>query len=1022
MYEVAWARNAAVIFGSTAHSTSTMLAVFMGGLAAGSFFFGWLADAPKRRPLLYYAALEAGIGIYALLTPVLFQFVQTTQNALYGSLPPGHPAFGVTRVLLLGAVVAPPSVMMGGTFPLVTKFLVTHRLGVGRWVGRLYFVNTAGAVVGTVLTTFVLIASMGVTWTIYLAAMVNLAIGVSVFLLQRTVSAIPWNEMPPASAQAQKTVRRRGQRSLSGGHSEPLPHCDASTPAMYRMLVLAVAVSGAGSLSLEVSWTRALVLVLGSSVYAFGLVLAVFLTGIALGSLLAGAPADRQRNPWTTFALLHVAIGASIMVFGSSLDRLPLLFLRLSSSVPGSFWALQTLSVLLLFLVMLVPTTLMGAAFPLAIRLRNSDLDAVGRSVGYLYFTNTTGAVLGALATGFWLIPITGMEWSIRLVVLLYVAVGAALTLANPRWVGWSRGLVMGAAAAIVAVAAMAPGWDRGVLSAGAFMTAGRLQEPGARARPSAVLSTGRLAYYREGLTATVAVEKTLDNLVLIINGKPDASLNPVDMETQVLLGHLPMFLHPKPQQVLVVGLGSGITVGSVLRHPVRQVDVAEIESAVVEAAQLFAPHTYDALRDPRTRIAVVDAQTYVAALPPHRYDVIIAEPSNPWIRGMSNLFTREQFELYRSRLRDDGVVVQWLHLENMSLDDFRIVASTFCSVFPRASLWSNPSGADVFFVGTQGPLALDYGRVEDMMSRPEVSEDLARGNVEGPLTLLGLFLMDAESLRRFAGRAPVHTSDRPLLDYSTPKNLYSATLSQNLAALDDHQDDVLPLLSNLRLPGRNEEESLREVQARLPQVVKSRQLTAMGFGEESRGDDSEATSHYLRAVEVDPHNLSARTLLALMYLGFGNAALREDRVSALGLFEQAVQARPTFAPARRALASSYARLDRLDDAVTQLRALLEHYPKDAIGRGDLGLYLYRLSRPVEAEAELLRALDLDPSLYIVRNVLASLYVGERRWAEAEQQILLSLQAQQDQPKVRDMLKFSASRGQSPPVRATTSP
>ena len=193
VYEVAWARNAAVIFGSTLHSTSTMLAVFMGGLAAGSLFFGWLADAPKRRPLLYYAALEAGIGIYALLTPVLFQFVQTTQNALYGSLPPGHPAFGVTRVLLLGAVVAPPSIMMGGTFPLVTKFLVTHRSGVGKWVGRLYFVNTLGAVVGTVLTTFVLIASIGVTWTIYLTAAVNLAIGVSVFLVQRTVSATACN-------------------------------------------------------------------------------------------------------------------------------------------------------------------------------------------------------------------------------------------------------------------------------------------------------------------------------------------------------------------------------------------------------------------------------------------------------------------------------------------------------------------------------------------------------------------------------------------------------------------------------------------------------------------------------------------------------------------------------------------------------------------------------------------------------------------------------------------------------------
>jgi spermidine synthase len=972
---VAWARESALIFGSTLQSTSTLLAVFMGGLAAGSALFARLVDR-SAKPVLWYATLECGIAAYALLTPVLFRVAHSAQVAMYASLPSGHWGLDIARVLLLTVIVAPPALMMGGTLPLVAKSVASGGAGVSSSVGRLYFCNTAGAVAGAALSTFVLIASLGVTGTIVLSAAVNLVVAAGAFLFQRQVIPADGHRRP-------RREKVRAPQTLA--------------PAARVLLIVAVTLSGAASLSLEVSWTRALILVLGSSVYAFGLMLVAFLTGIALGGLLAGIYAKRLRHPWRMFACLQMAIGTSAMALTASLDRLPTLFLDLANTTSRSFWALQPVSLLVIFCVMLAPTILMGAAFPIAVELWNRDAAATGRAVGHVYFVNTAGAVAGALATGFWLVPAMGLEDSVRLAGVLYVAMGAAVWIVRPVPTGWVRWAVACGAAAAVVIWLPHWRWDRRVLASGVFLKTNQASATSAVADES----PGKLVYYREGLTATVAVEEARDNLVLIVNGKPDASLNPIDMETQVLLGHLPMLLHPKPERVLVVGLGSGITVGSVLRYPVSRVEVAEIEDAVVEAAALFGSSNHNALQDPRTAVVVADARTYVAA-ERQPYDVIIAEPSNPWVNGMASLFTREQFELYRSRLAGDGVLIQWLHLENTSADDLRIVAATFRSVFDHASLWINPSGSDVFFVGTKTPLSIDYSRLEALMSRPEIREDLVRGSLEGPVGLIGLYVVGEEAFDRFAQGAPTHTSDRPRLDYSAPRNLYAQkTMLQNLAILEERQSDVLSIVTGSRLP----------IRARIDAFVTSRQLAARGLSEASEGDPESAISHYRQAIDADPQNLSARTLLSLMYLASGDAAVRSgDLTEAARSFESAVDAAPAFIPARRALASTYARLGRFEDAAAQTKALLEREPGDAVGLGDYGLYLYRLGRNTEAEAELVRALTVRPSLYIVRNVLASLYLGEGRSDEASRHFLLSLEENPDQPRVREALELLASR------------
>jgi tetratricopeptide (TPR) repeat protein len=338
-----------------------------------------------------------------------------------------------------------------------------------------------------------------------------------------------------------------------------------------------------------------------------------------------------------------------------------------------------------------------------------------------------------------------------------------------------------------------------------------------------------------------------------------------------------------------------------------------------------------------------------------------------------------------------------------MSTADLRITAATFLSVFPHASLWINPSGSDVFFVGGRAPVKLDYGRVTDLLGTSGIAQDLARGNVDGPLTLAGLFVMDEGSLARFANGAPLHTDDRPRLDYSAPRSLYTANVAANVAALNEQQTDVTRIL---RVTDGQTWPSEFAFRADVERVVGSRQIAARGLAKVFAGEGKAALADYREAAALDPHNASARTLIAMTYLLSANeASLDGNLTEAVDLLVQGVAARPEFVPARRALASTYARLGRLQDAVAQLDALLQISPDDALGLGDHGLYLYRLGQTRKAEQDLRRAIELDPSLYVVRNVLASLYVNDGRSSEARREFTLSLNTNPDQPKVQEALR-----------------
>jgi spermidine synthase len=771
VYQVVWTRMLTLVFGATVYAVSAVLAVFMGGLAAGSFLLGRRADRPGADLLRMYAQLEIGIGLYCLASPFLIGLVRSIYVAAAPAFAADFGAVSLFRLALSIVVLAVPTFLMGGTLPILAKYVVRRFNALGHGVGTLYAINTAGAVAGSFLAGYVLIGTIGVRATVVLAVLANIAVGlVALSMARRSGASRAGGEAgadvaPAASAEPD---RPDAPSAVHGGAPAAAP-APAVGAALARGALIVLFVSGLSSLVYEVAWSRLLGQVLGSSVYAVSAMLTTFLTGIALGSYAATRFADRARRPTMLLALMEVGIGVSALVATPLLDRLPLFFLQVSDLFGQGFASSAVVHFILSALVMIVPTLLMGAAFPIAARIAARDLDHVGRAVGVVYSWNTVGAILGALVGGFVLLPSVGMRKTILIAAAGNVIAGSAYLVASrgvPRLV---RTLVPAASlAAVGALGLFASDWDRYLLNFGAFESPGYFRELIKSRGLRDVLYSYEMLYYEEGLTANVAVSQEDRNLFLQINGRTEASTT-IDMPNQLLAAHIPLLLHPEPRQACLIGLGSGITLGSMLLHPVSQVDCVEISEAVIKAASYFAEVDYNALGNPRVNLVQDDGRNFLLQTKT-KYDVLISEPSKPWITGVSNLFTRDYYELCLSRLDHDGIMCQWCHYYSMSPEDFRTIVRTFGSVFPYVHLWN--VGRDVFLLGSRTALPIDTDLVSKKFRDRAIGFDLSRVGIGVPYDLVRLFMMGDADLREFVGPGPTNTDDRPIIEFSAPRNL----------------------------------------------------------------------------------------------------------------------------------------------------------------------------------------------------------------------------------------------------------
>jgi len=1052
IYEIVWMKMLTLVIGNTVFAITTVLAAFMGGLALGSHLAGRLEDR-IRQPLKTYGLLEGGIGVYALLLPVLIAGTEPFFRIVYQNIGTSFYIFILLRFVICGILLLVPTILMGATLPVLSKYFVANPSHIGGAVGLLYGVNTLGAVLGSFAAGFVLIPALGISLTIYTAALTNILIAAAIFWLFKD-SGLP--ELPVSKNQV--SADKQKQKAVE----EIIPE---NQRAAARVVMAAIGISGLAAMIYQIAWTRVLLLSMGSSVYAFSLIVTAFISGLALGSLAITRFIDRAKDGVLILALLQGAIGLSALTILQMLGNLPIFVAQFLFDSPRSFQYIQLVEFAVIFGLILTPTLMMGATVPVAVKICTKNVRQVGKFFGNVYAINTLGAIIGSFAAGFILIPWLGARNSLLIAVTMNILTAGILFL-RASTPALSRRVAGAVATALIALVIWYPltAWNAAILTSGPYLYTDRYREVSATKKINlrVAMQEGRQPlFFKEGLHAVVAVEKTIEgDRTLRVNGKNDASAKS-DAATQLMCGHLPLLLHQDTKDVLVIGLGSGMTIGAVQRYAVKTVDVVEIEPAVVEASRYFKDFTGDPLNDPRVNLIVADGRNHLA-FTSRQYDVIISEPSNPWVSGQANLFTRESFELAKKHLKKGGVMCQWVQAYSMSAVDFQTIVHTFNTIFPHVTVWEASFGGDYLLIGAQQDFKVDYAMFRDHLGEESMRADLTRTRTRNLVTFLDKLVMADEAVARYTQGAPLHTDDNARLEYSAPKALLqgrSTFLMEGLYRFRPQPADMMKLFKGI--------ENLALIEKDLSAMSQAKKLTVGGFTSYAKGAIQEAINKFEDALALHPKNYDAAYLLAKLtylvgsqykknrrlaeatgayekcikvinnfmaedrallseqfeleviyakaHLDLGVMALNAKRLKqAAAAFEKSLSGEVHLAEAHNNLGVVYARLGQNDAAATHYQSALELSPHLVSARMNFGNLLLHQKKYREAIANYIQVKKLRPDFAVTNYNLGMAYFMLNQWEKAEAQWERALALQPDLTQARQSLKVVRKKMKSP--------
>jgi spermidine synthase len=757
IYEIVWFELLELVIGSSAISLGILLAVYMGGLCLGSLLLPRLVSE-RAHPFRVYAVLELAIGAFGVL--ILFGLPLVARVYAAGV---GHGLAGLALRGAVGAVcLLPPTMLMGATLPAVSRWVRVTPRGLA-WLGFLYAGNTAGAVFGCLLAGFYLLRIHDTAVATFTAVGINAAVAIAAFVL----SGIATRQGAARGSETIVSSGEPGQRTRT------------------RSVYVIIGISGLTALGAEVVWTRLLSLLLGGTVYAFSIILAVFLAGLAIGSALGSAASRRAASARTVLGICQMLLVGAAAWTALALARwLP--HWPIDPALSTSPWLNFQLDLARCVFAVFPATLLWGASFPLALAAAGSSAADPGRLVGGVYAANTVGAIAGSVGFSLVIIPLAGTQDAQRLLAGLslfagLLAFGPAL---RPHRVtsrpAGSTGIVSPRRAPLVRLLAVLLTAAAGVWLIGLIpRTPWELIAYG-RNLPSKAGKEKSL-YAGEGASASVAVAEADKTRVFYISGRAEASNSTQDMRMERMLGHLPALLHPAPRSVLVVGCGAGVTAGAFVPHPeVRRIVICEIEPLVPRVvARYFASENHGVLDDPRVEIVIDDARHFVLTAK-EKFDVITSDPIHPWIKGSATLYTKEYFELCRRRLNPGGIVAQWVPLYQSDLRTVKSEFATFFKAFPHGTLWSNDligTGYDVVLIGQVEPALIDVDelarRLERDAFRPVV-ESLAEVGFKTPMDLLATFLGRSSELAAWLKGAAINRDRNLRLQYLAGMGLNS--------------------------------------------------------------------------------------------------------------------------------------------------------------------------------------------------------------------------------------------------------
>ncbi|NQV16423.1 fused MFS/spermidine synthase [bacterium] len=988
LYEIIWSRLIVKVIGAAPFAISIVLTVFMGGLGLGSYLAGKYIDRIKKpsQLLQLYGLLEIGIGIYALILPGMIGASQPLFSSIYNQSSNHLLLFN--SFIMVGAVFLfiVPVILMGATLPILIRFYVAKLGHLGSRVGGLYAINTIGAALGSLLSGFLLINIWGVDGTLRFAVVMNGIIGGIAFVAANWISKRSESSIDDATPMKQLLPDDNNNAQLR------------YSKAQQVAALIIFAVSGFAAMAYEVIWTRLLALIIGPTTYSFSIVLTTFIIGLALGATVFGRIADRSKHPLRLLLFTQIAAGVLALFVSQFMGNSQFIFAKLIFSLKDDFVQLSLAKGAILFLLMVGPTIALGATFPLVGKIYTSSINQIGKSIGSAYAINTIGALLGSFSAGFLLIPILGKEDSISLVIGIQI-----ITALFVFWFIYREKMSATKKVGIIAFGILGliltltfPHWDRQQLATGKYY---RFESKESLLRrtswwdaifkhPSELMPNtngNELVFYGDGIGGFTTVVQHINSFgkrqyTLYNSGKADAS-SESDMPTQTMAAHIPLLFHPNAKNVMILGLASGITAGEALYYDIDRLDIVEISEQVVEASKFFSELNSNVLKHAKTNLIIQDGRAHLE-LSDQKYDIINSEPSNPWMAGLASLFTEEFFMLAKDRLNWDGIFVQWLPSYQMDWATFSMVGRTFSKVFPNSLLMKTfIKGNDYLFIGFKGSDQLPIQNAIKNLPMLQNSPNLV---LEDPRILYRLMVSDR--LQKLFGKGPIHTDDKPLLEFMAPKRMHlkENSVDRNLAARRTLSEDIQDVLLQVAdVEGQlNFARFMLSVYASFENMVDLSEIS-----EEQHNQYTQMMLEYSRNTLTDNYKI------------YTEKKVREAAIeNQIEIIKENLRTVPNKTESFMLLTNAYAHQNNYEEAIKYCK-LVSEYEEDPIEAFlNLGLFYMQSGKKDEAIAYYEKVISMDPDNFEAHNNVGTLYESKMRFEDARREYDRAIQLGPDVP------------------------
>ena len=773
IYQVVWIRKFGLVFGVHVFSMSAVLTAFMTGLALGSLIFGRLVDR-RKNPLVVFYWLEIGIGLFAILFPVFFKGLTTLYSIISQNIYISPYQTQIVRFTLAFLFLLIPTTMMGGTLPVIIKFFVRQLRELGYQISNLYSLNNMGAVAGAFIAGFIFIREFGIMATLYIGAFINSLNAIIAFIISRQVD-FNIHESSGTDNNIPIEDESRAEQSIQ----KPL------SKFIIKLVLWVFAIEGFTTLSYEVVWTRIMVgYSFDKTTYFFSTIIIGFIFGLSLGSFLISRRVDKMKNLLGALGIIEIMIGFSSVLLLFLFSKLTPVMIQ-KRDIFGTWMANSGKEYFFFFLLLTVPTTLMGMAYPIVSKIYADNIHKLGKRIGTIGFLDTVGSILGSFVAGFLLIPFLGVVKSFIFTALINILIGMLLLLFHPQ-IKSTRKAFIGASVVILAVIIYFRIPDSNYFS---WWDQSRFKKSWWTQKYERVL------FYDESESATVIVRKNigLESYSLAINGHNTAHTTPKDLSVNRQLGYMPYILHPEPKNAMVIGFGMGVTACSLIQPDIEEVDLAEICSGVIKGAPVFSKWNRNVIDQPKLNVFDEDGRSLLF-MTDKKYDIITSNAIHP--RLSNNIYTKDFYEICFDKLNDDGIICQWIPQNWISEEEYKSLLKAFTEVFPHSTLWY-VNEYSTHIIGSKKPIEITYEKIAGKYENETLKTDLTEVGLDDPAHFLAQFIFDEEALHNYCRDAKVNTDNNPIVEFS--KVISIAPVVKIMEDLMDYPTNYDVFLNNIQ-------------------------------------------------------------------------------------------------------------------------------------------------------------------------------------------------------------------------------